>query len=158
MVMIIILIMMIVTSDDGEDGRERGKEKTVMSMVLTIYFKSTSLEKCQDNERKQQQKEQHQSHVFDTHTKNINLSVPQFFVQSLSHILLFVTPWAVALPGFPIHGISQARILEWIVISISRGSSLTRDQTHISCIGGRFFTTEPPGKPSTVLSNIFNQL
>ena len=88
--------MMIVTSDDGEDGRERGKEKTVMSMVLTIYFKSTSLEKCQDNERKQQQKEQHQSHVFDTHTKNINLSVPQFFVQSLSHILLFGTPWTAA--------------------------------------------------------------
>ena len=35
MVMIIILIMMIVASDDGEDGRERGKEKTVMSMALT---------------------------------------------------------------------------------------------------------------------------
>ena len=155
MVMTIILIMMIVASDDGEDGRERGEEKTGIIMVLTIYFKSTSLEKFQDSERKQQQKEHHQSHVFDTH---IILTVPQFFVQSLSHILLFVTPWAIALPHFPIHGISQARILGWIIISISRGSSPTRDQTHVSCIGGRFVTTEPPGKPSTVLSDIFNQL
>ena len=158
MVMTIILIMMIVASDDGEDGRERGEEKTGIIMVLTIYFKSTSLEKFQDSERKQQQKEHHQSHVFDTHKKNIILTVPQFFVQSLSHILLFVTPWAIALPHFPIHGISQARILGWIIISISRGSSPTRDQTHVSCIGGRFITTEPPGKPSTVLSDIFNQL
>ena len=51
MVMTIILIMMIVASDDGEDGRERGEEKTGIIMVLTIYFKSTSLEKFQDSER-----------------------------------------------------------------------------------------------------------
>ena len=44
-------------------------------------------------------------------------------------------------------GISQAIILEWVVVSTSRGSSLPRDWTHISRIAGRFFTTEPPGKP-----------
>ena len=49
-------------------------------------------------------------------------------------------------PGSSVHGILQARILEWVAI-LSRGSSLPRDQTHISCIGSRFFTTEPPGKP-----------
>ena len=38
------------------------------------------------------------------------------------------------------HGIIQVRILEWVAISFSR------DQTHISCIAGGFFTTEPPGK------------
>ena len=37
-------------------------------------------------------------------------------------------------PGSSVHGISQARILEWIVISFSRGSSQPRDQTLISCI------------------------
>ena len=37
-------------------------------------------------------------------------------------------------PGFSVHGILQARILEWIDVSFSRGSSLSRDQTHISCI------------------------
>ena len=43
-----------------------------------------------------------------------------------------------------VHGISQARILEWVVISFSRGSSQLRDQTQISCLAGRFFITEPP--------------
>ena len=39
-----------------------------------------------------------------------------------------------------VHGILQARILEWVAILFSRGSSLPRDQTHVSCIAGRFFT------------------
>ena len=43
-------------------------------------------------------------------------------------------------------GILQARILEWVVIPSSRGSSQPRDWTQISYIVGRFFTTEPPGK------------
>ena len=42
--------------------------------------------------------------------------------------------------GFSVHGILQARILEWIAISFSRGSSRPRDQTRISHIGGRRFT------------------
>ena len=37
-------------------------------------------------------------------------------------------------PGSSVHGISQARILEWVAISYSRGSSQPRDGTHISCI------------------------
>ena len=38
-------------------------------------------------------------------------------------------------PGSSVHGISQARILEWVATSFSRGSSWLRDQTHIPCIG-----------------------
>ena len=38
-------------------------------------------------------------------------------------------------PGSSAHGISQARILEWVAISFSRGSSLPRDQNQVSCIG-----------------------
>ena len=43
-------------------------------------------------------------------------------------------------PGSSVHGILQARILEWVVTPSSRGSSQTRDRTHIfyiSCIGKR---------------------
>ena len=43
-------------------------------------------------------------------------------------------------PGFSVHGILQARILEWVAISFSRGSSQPRDQTwvsYVSCIGRR---------------------
>ena len=39
-----------------------------------------------------------------------------------------------SLPGSSLHGISQARILEWVAISSSRGSPWHRDRTHISCI------------------------
>ena len=48
-------------------------------------------------------------------------------------------PVDCSLPGFSIHGIFQARILEWVTISFSRGSSRPRDQTRVSCIGGRHF-------------------
>ena len=45
-----------------------------------------------------------------------------------------------SLPGSSVCGILQARILEWISILFSRGSSWPRDQTKVSCIAGRFFT------------------
>ena len=50
-------------------------------------------------------------------------------------------------PGSSVHGTPQARILDWVSISFSRGSSQPRNWTHITCTAGRFFTTEPPGKP-----------
>ena len=43
-------------------------------------------------------------------------------------------------PGSSVHGIFQARILEWVAISFSRGSSQPRDGTQVSCTAGRFFT------------------
>ena len=59
-------------------------------------------------------------------------------------------------PGSSVHGVLQARTLEWIAIPFSRGSSWPREQTQVSHITGRFFTIwaiEPTGKPrkSTVL-------
>ena len=45
------------------------------------------------------------------------------------------TQWSVAPPGSSVHGISQARILEWVAISFSKGSSQPRGWTQISCIG-----------------------
>ena len=55
----------------------------------------------------------------------------------LSHVQLFATPWTT------VHGILQARILEWVAFPSSRGSSQPRDRTWISCvsyISGGFFT------------------
>ena len=43
-------------------------------------------------------------------------------------------------PGSSVYRILQARILEWVVISFSRGSSWSRDRTQVSCVAGRFFT------------------
>ena len=49
-------------------------------------------------------------------------------------------PMNCSLPGFSVHGIFQTRILEWVAISFSRGSSQPRDQIQISCIAGRLLT------------------
>ena len=43
-------------------------------------------------------------------------------------------------PGSSVHGILQARILKWVAISFSRGSSRPRGWTRVSCTAGRFFT------------------
>ena len=43
-------------------------------------------------------------------------------------------PLDCSLPGSSVHGIFQARILEWVAISFSRGSSWPRDQTWVSCV------------------------
>ena len=48
-------------------------------------------------------------------------------------------PMDSSLPGSSVHGILQARILEWVDIFFSRGSSQPRDRTQVSCIAGRFF-------------------
>ena len=49
-------------------------------------------------------------------------------------------PMDCRLPGSSVHGILQTRILEWLAIAFSRGSSGPRDWTWVSCIAGRFFT------------------
>ena len=69
----------------------------------------------------------------------------------LSHfslVWLCVTLQTVSPPGSSIHGMLQARILEWVVMLSFRGSSLPRDWTHVSsvpCIGRRVLYHYPPG-------------
>ena len=50
------------------------------------------------------------------------------------------SPMDCNLPGSSVHGIPQARVLEWVAISFSRGSSQPGDRTQIYCTAGRFFT------------------
>ena len=69
--------------------------------------------------------------------------------ESPQSFLILCNPMDCSLPGSTVHGILQARILEWVAIPFSRGSSGPRDLTCIfcgSCISCRFFTTEPLGK------------
>ena len=58
-------------------------------------------------------------------------------------------------PGSSVHGILQARILEWVAMPSSRGSSWLRDQTHISCTAGGFFTAEQPRKPNSDNTSLY---
>ena len=53
---------------------------------------------------------------------------------------------------YTVHGILQARILEWVAFPFSRGSFQPRDQTQVSCIAGRFFTSWVTRKAQTCLN------
>ena len=59
-------------------------------------------------------------------------------------------PMDCSLPGSSVHGIFQARVLEWVAISFSRGSSQPRDWTRVSRFAGRRFTVWATGKPSVI--------
>ena len=48
---------------------------------------------------------------------------------------------------YRVHGILQARILEWVAFPFSRGSSQSRDRTQVSLPAGDSLPAEPPGKP-----------
>ena len=70
--------------------------------------------------------------------------------------LTLCNPMGCSLPVSPVREILQARILEWVALPSSRGSSWPRDWTNVSCgscIAGRFFTAEPPGKPHILLKH-----
>ena len=68
-------------------------------------------------------------------------STPKWKWKSLSRVRFFATPWIIhSLPRFSVYGLLQARILEWVALPFSRGSSQPRVWTQVSCIAGEFFT------------------
>ena len=62
--------------------------------------------------------------------------------ENVSHSVMTdsLQPHGLYPPGPSVHGILQARILEWVAIPFCRGSSQPRDGTQISSNAGRFFT------------------
>ena len=78
--------------------------------------------------------------------------------KSLQSYPTLCDPMNCSPPGFPVHGILPTRTLEWVAISLSKGSSWPRDWTHVfrgTCTAGRFFNAEPPGKPSLGLKKFY---
>ena len=84
-------------------------------------------------------------YAWDTHLSN-NLVFG--FVLSCSVMSDSCNPMDCSPPGFFVHGILQARILEWVAIASSRGSSNPGIELASSALAGGFFTTEPPGNPT----------
>ena len=68
-------------------------------------------------------------------------------MKSLSCVQVFANPMDCSLPGSSIHEIFQARVLEWVAISFSRGSSWPRDRTQVSALQADALQSELPGKP-----------
>ena len=58
--------------------------------------------------------------------------------------LTICDPIDCSLPGSSVHGILQARILKWVAIPFSKGSSQARDRTQVSCTEADSLPTEPP--------------
>ena len=79
-----------------------------------------------------------QIHVFEP-------SLPKYCV--LKRILTFWNPMVYSPPDSSVHGISQARILEWLAVSFFRESSRARDRTQVSHMQADSLPSEPPVKP-----------
>ena len=90
-------------------------------------------------EKKNQQKDQGENQyngMYYTEQKTFkesSLSVSVVKSEVTQLCLTLCDPMDCRLPGFSVHGIFQAIVLEWVVISFSRGSSQPRDLSHISC-------------------------
>ena len=67
-------------------------------------------------------------------------------------------PMEYSPPGSSVHGILQARILEWVTIPFSRRSSQPRDYTQVSCIEGGFFTVRATREAPTVINMHFKEI
>ena len=77
--------------------------------------------------------------------------------KSLSHVQLFATPMNYTPPtGSSVLGILQVRILEWVAIPFSRGSSWPRDRTWVSCTAGILYHLSHQGSPLGSISYSFS--
>ena len=81
-----------------------------------------------------------QTHISCIAGRFFTAEPPEVISEVAQLCLTLCNPMDYILPGSSIHGIFQARVLEWVAISFSRGSSPPRDQTQVSWIAGRHFT------------------
>ena len=68
-------------------------------------------------------------------------------VKAVQSCLMLCDPMDCSLPGFSVHGILQARILQWVAFPFSRVLSQPRDRTLVFCIAGGFFHLNHWGSP-----------
>ena len=84
--------------------------------------------------------------------KNISW-IPSFLMGSVSESVVKVIQSCPTLGDpmdYTVHGILQARILEWVAVAFSRGSSQPRDRTQVSHIAADSLPAEPQGKPKNM--------
>ena len=77
--------------------------------------------------------------------------IQDFRMCQITSVVSLCDPMGCSLPGSSVHGILQARRLEWDAVSFSRGSSRPRNRTQVSCIAGRFFTNQATGEAPSLL-------
>ena len=78
--------------------------------------------------------------IKNSFSKNLTFAMPAAAAKLLQLCLTLCDPKDYSLPGSSVYGIFQAKVLEWVAISFSRGSSRPGDWTQVSHIVGRCFT------------------
>ena len=98
--------------------------------------------------------------LLDSKVIQLNIYVLYFIFSSIMiyHRILNVVPWQPCQTlcdpmDYTVHGILQARILEWVAFPFSRGSSQPRDRTQASRMAGRFFASWATGKDNIKLAS-----
>ena len=87
----------------------------------------------------------------------LHMCIYVYMLSHFSHVWLFVTPWSIIHQAPLSMGILQVRILEWVAMPSSRGSSQPRDQTSVSYIlhwQAGSLSLAPPGKPMAWFSSV----
>ena len=86
-------------------------------------------------------------------------------LNSYSHVQLFGTLWVCSLPCSSVHGILQAKIIEWVVKPSSRETSWPKDRTQVSCIAADSLPLSHRGSPEegdqfscSVMSTLCNSM
>ena len=118
-----IVVWHISPESNHKETPDQARLKDVRQTQWPVIFKSIKVIKVEEILR-------NFSRLMETKSKK---------VKSLSRVQL-CNPVDCSPPGSSIHGIFQAKVLEWVAISFSRGSSWPRNQTEVSCIAGRCFT------------------
>ena len=85
----------------------------------------------------------------------LNLLFSPLKSENISLSIMFDSLWPMdySPPGSSVHEIVQGRILQWVAIPFSRGSSWPRDWTWVSCIAGDSLPSELPGSPLKCTAN-----
>ena len=117
---------------DSEDYLEKTQ--------LLSWSGTSDLQNCEKTDYCSRQPPSLGFFVTETLNKQIHTSLEVKWREVAQLCLTLCDLMDCSLPGSSVHGIFQVRILEWVVISFSRGTSWPRDQTQVSHIVGRRFT------------------
>ena len=119
----------------NSNSTNSGKSKT-METVKTLIIKGWIMERNKEVKHSGYLRQWKWS-VWCHNDGHMSWCVCVLIVQSC---LTLCNPMHSSPPGSSFYGILQARILEWVAISSSRGSSQPRDRTQVSCTAGGYFT------------------
>ena len=120
-------------------------------LPIYLFLSPTSLLHEKKKRKKERNLENREPFLiqYSKHLKQSEKFTLWMSAKSLQSCLTLCDSMDYSLPGFSVHEILQARILEWIAIPF-RGSSRLRNRTQVSALQADSLPSEPPGKPQHI--------